>query len=120
MTRQNSLIDPRYYIRAIALLATCVALLAPGPAQAASGRCHGFARFGYVFNRHDVTCRQAKHVAHRAVLRGFISRAHNCRRPRTFHLKHWRVHGPLEYDMTYRFTSGERRFDVTDPGDCRT
>jgi hypothetical protein len=104
----------------LVLLTVAVALLLPSAAPARSDRCHGFARYGYVFHRTNVGCALAKRVAHRAVRRGFISRAHNCRRARTWHLRHWRVRGPLANDMTYRFTSRGRRFDVSDPGDCRT
>jgi len=105
-------------MRLLALTLLAFAAIAPG---AQAKECPGWgAHYGLVIKRSGISCHDAKRVAHRAVRRGFISKAHDCGAAHTYHLRHWTVRGPLDFGLTYRFTAdgGKRSFVTDKPTDC--
>lgn len=85
----------------------------------AADACSGLYSFGYVAKRHRISCRSAQRVASKANRTGIgPGGGADCGPSRVWQMGVWRIRGPIDGWLTYRFSRANgQRFTTSKPTD---
>lgn len=93
--------------------------VAAAPSPARDSTCDGFGTYGYISERHNVSCASARAIAKGAIKAGKGANR-DCGPRRTTWFRGWRIVGPVENGLTYRYSKGSHRFMTNKPTECKT
>ena len=95
------------------------AAVAAAPSPTRDSTCDGFGAYGYIYERHNVSCASARAIAKGAIKAGKGANR-DCGPHRTTRFRGWRIVGPVENGLTYRYSKGSHRFMTNKPTECKT